>query len=181
MKALVGEQNLLQGGARVCLRRNDRNQLLDLIVTGGLRQFFRRVTFQQLAVFIEIHDVADRNGRNHEALAANPGQPVILHQAGARFADRGAAGSASLGKICFGEELARRQLGRDQPIAQNAVNTLDFTQLVGLDSGWFRQYQVTMYAQRILSAERLPERNPPRARLCHDSKQLLLRSCCSWH
>ena len=78
---------------------------------------------------------------------------MILHQASAGFAHRGAAGSTSLGEIGLGEKLAGRQLGRDQPVTQDAVNTLDFAQLVSLGSGWFRQYRVTMYFQRILPVE----------------------------
>ena len=151
MKGLVGNQNLLQAGCGVFLRRQNRRQVLYLIVARGLRHLFRRVAFQQLAVVVEVHDVAHRDGRHHEALPANPGQPMVLHQASAGFAHRGAAGSASLGEIGFREEFSGRKLGRNQPIAQDAVDTLYFSQLVSLGSGWFRQSQVTnVYPQRIL-------------------------------
>ena len=171
MKRLVGEQNLFQAGCGVFLRRDNRGQFLELVVAGGLGQLFRCVAFQQLAVVVHVHDVAHRNGRHHEAFPANPGQPVVLHQAGAGFPHRGSAGAASLGQIGFGEELARRKLGRDQPLAQDAVDTLHFSQLVGLGSGWLGQSAITRVS--LLSIIFSPGRCAilALARVCHHSEE----------
>jgi hypothetical protein len=60
---------------------------------------------------------------------------MVLHQASAGFAHRGSAGSAALGKIGLGKEFAGRKLGRDQPIAQDAVNTLSMC--ISREYYWF--------------------------------------------
>ncbi len=61
-------------------------------------------------------------------------------------------------------------LARDQPIPQDAVDALYFSQLVGLGAGWLRQLQVTgrlyRYCPQIIYRPIRCAKSPV-ARVCH--------------
>ena len=113
-------------GVGIILRGKQATQLGDLLGGCGLGHLLCRKTLQHLAILVHVNDVADGNGSDQKALAPNAREPLILHEAGAGLPHRSAAGSASLGQVRFGKKLSGRQLRRDQPVPQDAIDAFYF-------------------------------------------------------
>src|SRR5215469_1158521 len=92
-----------------CLYFDNRAKVAELFRASGLSSFFGIKAFQQLAIFVDLNDIADRNRWNHIAFVANGRDPSLLRKPIARFANWCTVRFTTLSEVHFRKKIARTE------------------------------------------------------------------------